>query len=187
MDRVRGAFLLTTYIALLPKGACDSADWVSNTTHYGCCHFRRMQECNSFGQFLHAIVDICYTCGIKSDGLVLNRQDFGAKGKKAVLSFAIPMVWCEPRDHTNDCYLSSCNLKGYNCRNKQNISYPDFPSERRPLPHGPDLPVPVPPTFFEANSSDEEHENSSGEDEDEYHPEKDSNEPLLFKQSELGE
>ena len=33
-------FLLTIYIALLPKGACGSAGWVSNTTHYNCCHYR---------------------------------------------------------------------------------------------------------------------------------------------------
>ena len=42
--------LLTIYIALLPKGACGSADWVSNMTHYDCCHYRRMQERNPFGQ-----------------------------------------------------------------------------------------------------------------------------------------
>ena len=40
--RQRG--LLTIYIALLPKGACGSAGWVSNTPHYDCCHYRRMQE-----------------------------------------------------------------------------------------------------------------------------------------------
>ena len=49
MDSVRGAFLLTIYKALLPKGACGSAGWVSNTTHYDCCHYRRRQECNPFG------------------------------------------------------------------------------------------------------------------------------------------
>ena len=43
-------FLLTIYVALLPKGAPGSAGWVSNTTHYDCCHYRRMQERNPFGQ-----------------------------------------------------------------------------------------------------------------------------------------
>ena len=38
--------MLTIYIALLPKGACGGAGWVSNTTHYDCCHYRRMQERN---------------------------------------------------------------------------------------------------------------------------------------------
>ena len=40
----------TIYIALLPKGACGSAGWVSNTTHYDCFHYRRMQERNPFSQ-----------------------------------------------------------------------------------------------------------------------------------------
>ena len=39
-------FLLTIYIALLPKGVCGSAGWVSNTTLYDCCHYRRTQERN---------------------------------------------------------------------------------------------------------------------------------------------
>ena len=49
MNGIRGAFLLTIYLALLPKGACGGAGWVSNTTHYDCCHYRRMQERNPFG------------------------------------------------------------------------------------------------------------------------------------------
>ena len=40
MHSVGGSFLLNIYNALLPKGACGSADWVSNTTHYDCCHYR---------------------------------------------------------------------------------------------------------------------------------------------------
>ena len=43
-------FLLTIYMALLPNGSCGSAGWVSNTTHYDCCHYRHMQERNPFGQ-----------------------------------------------------------------------------------------------------------------------------------------
>ena len=39
-------FLLTIYIALLPKGACDSAGRISNTTHYDWYHYHRMQEYN---------------------------------------------------------------------------------------------------------------------------------------------
>lgn len=108
-----------------------------------------------------------------------------SKGGKTALPFAVPMVWREPKDHSNECYFCSCYLKGYNSKNKQNISYPDLPSARRPVPHGPDLPVPVPITFVEVLSSDEEDTYSPDEDEDEYRPDEDSDEPLHFNQSEL--
>ena len=34
----------------LPKSSCSNAGWVSNTTHYECCHYRRVQERDPFGQ-----------------------------------------------------------------------------------------------------------------------------------------
>ena len=34
MHSVTGAFLLTIFVALTPKGACGSAGWVSNTIRY---------------------------------------------------------------------------------------------------------------------------------------------------------
>ena len=36
------------------------------------------------------------------------------------------------------------NLKGINCKNKHRVQYPDVPSAIKPIPHGPDLPVPEP-------------------------------------------
>ena len=33
--------MLTIYIAFIPKEVCGSAGWVSNATHYDCCHYRR--------------------------------------------------------------------------------------------------------------------------------------------------
>ena len=54
-------FLLSIYIALLPKGACGSAGWVSNTTNYNCCHYRRMQERNPFGQ--PACISVVFKAG----------------------------------------------------------------------------------------------------------------------------
>jgi hypothetical protein len=38
-----------------------------------------------------------------------------------------------------------CTLKGFNTKNKKEITYPNLPSAIRPVPHGPDIPVPNPP------------------------------------------
>jgi hypothetical protein len=38
-----------------------------------------------------------------------------------------------------------CTLKGFNTKNKKEITYPNLPSAIRPVPHGPDIPVPKPP------------------------------------------
>ena len=37
------------------------------------------------------------------------------------------------------------NVTGYNNKNKKGITYPNLLSAIRPVPHGPDLPVPSPP------------------------------------------
>jgi hypothetical protein len=37
------------------------------------------------------------------------------------------------------------NVAGYNKKNKKGITYPTFLSSKRPVPHGPELPVPSPP------------------------------------------
>jgi len=113
-----------------------------------------------------------------------------SKGKKKALTFAIPMVWRAPQDHSNDCYFCSCNVTGHNVSSKRNILYPDLPSARRPVPHGPDLPIPVPPaqqdllllTSSASSSAESEHEIA-----DEYTPTGGSSAPSLFSQSELND
>lgn len=66
------------------------------------------------------------------------------KGVKKSLSFGIPMVWREPRNHVDDCYFCMVNTKGYNNKNKKEISYPNLPSALRPVPHDDSIPIPVP-------------------------------------------
>ena len=77
-------------------------------------------------------------------------------GKRKSMPFAIPMVWREGKDHITDCYFCMINLKGINHKNKHYVQYPDVPSAIRPIPHGPDLPVPKPDGNMES-SSDSEH------------------------------
>jgi hypothetical protein len=37
-----------------------------------------------------------------------------------------------------------CTLKGFSAKNKKEITYPSLPFAIRPVPHGPDIPVPNP-------------------------------------------
>ena len=65
-------------------------------------------------------------------------------GKKASLSFAVPMVWREPRSHADDCYFCLTDITGFNASSRK-IIYPNLPSALRPVPHSDDLPSPAPP------------------------------------------
>ena len=56
-----------------------------------------------------------------------------------------------------------CTLKGLNTKNKKAITYSNLPSAIRPVPHGPDIPVPNPPRqlhTLEAESSATPNESS---------------------------
>ena len=44
------------------------------------------------------------------------------------------------------------NLKGINCKKKHHVQYSDVPSATKPIPHGPDLPVPEPDGNMEYSS-----------------------------------
>ena len=80
---------------------------------------------------------ICTSC---SSGL----RDWLHK-RKTAFSFAIPMVWREPKDHVTDCYFCIVNTTGFSSKNRHKIVYPDLDSAMRPVPHDPSLPVPMPP------------------------------------------
>ncbi|GFV63066.1 uncharacterized protein TNCV_3700201 [Trichonephila clavipes] len=67
------------------------------------------------------------------------------KGKKS-FRFAVPMIWREPKNHSDDCYFCSCSEQGFNLKNRKDISYPTIiRSDIRPVPDGTDLPIPSPP------------------------------------------
>ena len=60
------------------------------------------------------------------------------------MPFAIPMVWRERKDHITDCYFCMIYLKAINRKSKHRVQYLEVPSALRPIPHGPDFPVPEP-------------------------------------------
>ena len=80
---------------------------------------------------------VCRTC---VEGLRLWKN-----GKKQTMPFGIPMIWREPKNHDDDCYFCSVNVVGNNTKTKKTIVYPNIPSAIRPVPHGPEVPVPKVP------------------------------------------
>ena len=108
------------------------------------------------------------------------------KGRKKSLSFGVPMVWREPQNHTDDCYFCSCDLKGFNSKNKKSIIYPNVKSAIRPIPHGPDLPIPIPPNELE-NVLSSDSEQSAFESTDPDFTFEAEQGPQLFNQMELND
>src|SRR6218665_1811587 len=65
------------------------------------------------------------------------------KATRDKLTFGIPMVWREPKNHRTDCYFSLVNTQGYNKKNKCKMEYPSLQSAIRSVPHSSEIPVPV--------------------------------------------
>jgi hypothetical protein len=107
------------------------------------------------------------------------------QGEKKSLPFGIPVIWREPDNHTDGCYFCSCNVQGYNSKNKTYICYPNIPSDMRPVAHGPDIPIPTPPETLDTSPLDSEYDVSGCDDVD-FQPTT-SSEPQIFTQSELND
>ncbi|KAK3769485.1 hypothetical protein RRG08_027055 [Elysia crispata] len=54
------------------------------------------------------------------------------KGKDKI-SFSIPMVWREPRDHITDCYFCLTCVSGFSTKSRHLIQYPNLDSAIRPV------------------------------------------------------
>ncbi|KAM5170537.1 uncharacterized protein ACMZJ9_003440 [Mantella aurantiaca] len=77
------------------------------------------------------------------------------RGEKRAMKFAIPRIWREPTDHSNNCYFCMVEpTKRRTGKNAPQIVYPDLPSSIAPVPHCPQLPVPTPPTRDRSSSGD---------------------------------
>ena len=78
------------------------------------------------------------------------------------------------------------NLKRINCKNKHHVQYSNVPSAIRPIPHGPDLPVPGPDGNMEYRSDFKYSDMTVVTGDDAYKPEKDD-QPVLLTQAELND
>ena len=82
------------------------------------------------------------------------------RGSRKCMPFAIPQIWREPINHHDDCYF--CMVDISKCKNKKdrkNIVYPSILSSIAPVNHGPELPIPQPPTtpaISETSSEDDD-------------------------------
>jgi hypothetical protein len=94
------------------------------------------------------------------------------------------MVWRESQNQGDDCYFCTCNIQGYNLKNKKEIVYPNLPSAMHLLPHGPDIPVPQPPQTLE---TPKDSASKSKDSDDDFQFDTASDGPQLFMQTELND
>ena len=102
------------------------------------------------------------------------------------MPFAVPMVWREGKDNVTDCYFCITNLQGINRKNKHCVQYPDVPSAIRPVPHGPDLPVPEPDVAMGSSSESKSDNTADRAQSEEYMPEE-NDRPVPLTQADLNE
>lgn len=93
----------------------------------------------------------CITCNVTL------REWLNKKGRS--MRFAVPMVWREPTNHTDNCYfcMTPPLNQGMSRKKKCDIKYPDIPSAIRPI-SGDGLPVPSPPQNFNLEEEEENEE-----------------------------
>ena len=95
------------------------------------------------------------------------------------------MVWREQRDHSTDCHFCMTSVKGFNRKNKKNITYPNLSSAIRPIAHSNDIPAPTPPVSL-SDSDSASFDNDCNEDDLEYKPDN-SKIPHIISQVELND
>ena len=82
-----------------------------------------------------------------------NRLNEWFASGKPTLSFAVPMVWQEQKDHVTDCYFCLTDTQGFRHKTRKKIVYPSLPSAIRPVAHSDQLPVPNLPVTFPETSA----------------------------------
>ena len=86
--------------------------------------------------------------------------------RKALMSFAIPMIWREPRNHVDDCYCCLTKVKGFSAKNRKHVAYPNLDSAIRPVLHSDALAIPQPPPDGKLEFSDNDCNNNTDDTDD---------------------
>jgi len=98
--------------------------------------------------------------------------------------------WCtngkEPNGH-GKCYICSCTVAGFPSKNRQTIQYPHLPSAIWPVPHGPGIPIPLPPRYLETVDDSISEESLSDSQMTECSEYECKQQPKLFTQAELND
>ena len=64
-------------------------------------------------------------------------------GTRKSFRFGIPMVWREPQNYSDDCYLCSIDTTGLNKKNHKSKNYPCLNSAIRSVPHSNEVLIPL--------------------------------------------
>ena len=106
------------------------------------------------------------------------------------------MVWREPTDHSSNFYFRMIPpvAKVSSRKKKWTVDYRNIPSALRPIAHGEELPIPVPPESYTLDSNDDhdDDQDSAGPEpstsaDPDFELPHSSSEPNLMSQSELND
>ena len=76
------------------------------------------------------------------------------RGSRKCMPLAIPRIWRELTNHHDDCYFCMVDISKYKkTKDRKKIVYPSIPSSIAPVNHGPELPIPQPPTTHAISST----------------------------------
>ena len=102
------------------------------------------------------------------------------------MPFAVPMIWREPKNHSQNSYFCLTKTKGFSFKQRDKIAYPNLDSARTPAPHDDSMPPPVPPQHgLDVTNSSAAEDNSDRLTSSNY-TDSDANEnPILFSQKHL--
>ena len=72
------------------------------------------------------------------------------------MTFAIPTIWREPKDHKTDCYFCMTKISGITAKIRHTVKYPKIPSVIRPVAHSTELPIHTAPLSWSLDDDDDD-------------------------------